>query len=309
MVGAGSGSALISLAGASSSSGDLFRLSSGSGSLLCEYCDASATQYVFNGITANGQCTFNHADVFSGFEAAIFPTGTGQCTASHSTISCGAASGFWVDGTGGQVNFGDILLVGSAQDIGPSITQIKSNWQPYGETAVAAGGSNRGTASFDFASFTVTDGFVQIIGGSPAGSFPTDSGTATPLAGVLNILGGPGVTTSAVGNTITVNSVVWTDVANPVTVTSDSGSIDTAGGTVITLPAAPNRGEEVRIISVLAGTVVTANAGQQIQIGNVLSSVGGTATGTANGDTLYLTWSPSGGAWFSLAATGNWLLA
>lgn len=42
-------------------------------------------------------------------------------------------------------------------------------------------------------------------GGPFANSFPTDVGTATPAAGVLNILGGDGINTAGAGNTVTVH--------------------------------------------------------------------------------------------------------
>jgi len=54
---------------------------------------------------------------------------------------------------------------------------------------------------------TITNGAgtinMETAGGIP-GSFPTDSGTATPAAGVLNILGGDGIATSGASNNVTV---------------------------------------------------------------------------------------------------------
>jgi hypothetical protein len=157
--------------------------------------------------------------------------------------------------------------------------------------------------------FTVTaaTGEVNLIA-SAASSFPTDSGTALPAAGVLNILGGPGVTTSAAGNTITVNSVIWSNAAAPVTVLSDSGTFDVVGVT-ITLPAAPVQGEECRVISVASPTVIQAAGVQTIQLGNVVSSAGGTCTGTDVGDSVVLVYFVAFDRWYSVATNGNWVLA
>jgi len=71
------------------------------------------------------------------------------------------------------------------------------------------------------ASTKVVEGtWIELASGIFASSFPTDSGTAIPVAGVLNVLGGTGVDTSGSGNTVTVTAA--TDVAT--TYTADVGS-------------------------------------------------------------------------------------
>ena len=176
---------------------------------------------------------------------------------------------------------------------------------------VASAAANAGLASFNSVNFTVdANGWVSLVG-TVATSYPTDAGTAIPAAGVLNIVGGPGITTSGVGNTVTINSVVFTDRAAPATVTSDSGSYSTAT-IALTLPAAPLQGELCEFVVTTAATVltVTANAGQTIRIGNIASSVAGTATSlSAIGDALVLRFQAATLTWWATSSVGNWLLA
>lgn len=140
-------------------------------------------------------------------------------------------------------------------------------------------------------------------------SFPTDSGTATPAANALSILGGPGVTTSGSGSTVTINSVVFTDQAGSTTVTSDSGSFATAAIT-LTLPASPVQGELLQFVCTSASAlVVDAPSTHLIRIGTLVTSAGGTATSTAIGDSLTLRYRTSDTTWYATSVIGTWLIA
>jgi hypothetical protein len=48
-------------------------------------------------------------------------------------------------------------------------------------------------------------GSISVAGGGGATSFVEDVGAATPAAGVINILGGTGITTAGAGNTVTIS--------------------------------------------------------------------------------------------------------
>lgn len=79
----------------------------------------------------------------------------------------------------------------------------------------------------------------------PAGGLTTlyteDTGTATPMAGNLNVVGGTGVATVGSGNTITINaagSVPLTFVEDSGSATPASNSLTIAGGTGITTSGA-----------------------------------------------------------------------
>jgi hypothetical protein len=243
-------------------------------------------------------------------DSIVDMTPGGTSTLEHSTFSSGAASGFFVTGIGNLV-YTDLVNTGTAIALDPAIGVITvSDWKPYAEAGAGPAPSLatvRGTSCFDSASFLVTNGFVQATG-NIATAIGTDSGVAIPIAGVFNIFGGPGVTTIAAANDIYIRSVEWTDTSGPLAVTVDSGSFDLATGT-LTLPVAPAQGEECRFFSINSPTVIQASGTQVIQIGNIVSSAGGTATGTDTGDSLILTYHLSNDRWCSVATNGNWSLA
>ena len=139
--------------------------------------------------------------------------------------------------------------------------------------------------------------------------FNANSGFATPAANMLSILGGPGVTTSGSGSTLTINSVVYTDQGGSTSVTSDSGSFSTAAIT-LTLPASPSSGERCEFIASTADQLVIQAAGTQvIHLGGVASSAGGTATSSAIGDAMSLIYQSSTDDWWALNSVGVWVLA
>ncbi len=75
-----------------------------------------------------------------------------------------------------------------------------------------------------------------------------------------------------------------------------------------TLPATPAQGDVVRIVADTASTVtITANTGQKIRIGNVISALAGTAASTKQGDSLDLVYRSSSATWYEVGgAQGSW---
>lgn len=124
-------------------------------------------------------------------------------------------------------------------------------------------------------------------GGGGANSFVTDSGTATPLAGVIDILGGTNVTTQAAGNTILINatggtSFTWlvvTSVNNPVTLLDKTGYIAKGASPVnFILPAAAAIGFNSRIVGYGNLWTLAQNAGQSVTIGFLTTTAGVTGS-------------------------------
>lgn len=155
------------------------------------------------------------------------------------------------------------------------------------------------------------------------GSFATDrsnghaylkeSGTGNTgwsrLYPVGSIVGGPGVTITESGGNLIVNSVVYTDEGSNTSVISDSGSFATAAVT-LTLPASPSDGERCEFVATNGVLTIQAAGTQVIHIAGDSSSAGGTATGTATGDSVTLVYQASTDDWWSQGAPcGVWVLA
>jgi len=117
---------------------------------------------------------------------------------------------------------------------------------------------------------------VSAVGSIP-NSFVTDSGTATPIAGVLNIIGGKGMTISGASNTVTVAStgIFFTYInvnMSPYVVLTDDVylSVDSTGGPITILFPNPSLVGEPYIVKDRTGTSAINNI--------TVTTVGGVAT-------------------------------
>lgn len=160
---------------------------------------------------------------------------------------------------------------------------------------------------------TITNGSNAITiaanGSVVAQTLTGDSGgSLSPSSGNFNILGGPGVTTSGSGSTLTINSIVFTD-TTATTLAVDNGYFATAAGTY-NMPATAAQGETVIVFCDTSGAVVLdCPASNFIRIGNQITSSGGTVTSTAQGNSLTLKYRLSTLTWCSISSTGNWTIA
>lgn len=103
--------------------------------------------------------------------------------------------------------------------------------------------------------------------GSVPITFTTDSGNASPLLGVINVLGGTGVDTTGASNTVTINVDVTELTSIPTSFTADSGSAT---------PAANN----LNVVTLANDGIVTSAAGSTVTItsANDLAAVEALAT-------------------------------
>lgn len=166
-------------------------------------------------------------------------------------------------------------------------------------------------------------------GGGAVDSVTANNGLiATPTTGNV-VVSGVNATTSTVGvasfnpanftvdpsgqvSALTVGNLPWSDQAVSFNAVENNGYFCTAPLTV-TLPATPAQGDVVNIAIDFTTTpgnavIVQANAGQTIRTANQDSTVGGTATNTAQGDALSLVYRTVSNEWFSLSTEGSWFL-
>lgn len=163
----------------------------------------------------------------------------------------------------------------------------------YAASAAATDGTKSGVSHFNSSQFTVdASGFVSVT----SGTF------------VTSITGGPGITITGTAAVPIVNSVIFTD-TTATTLAVDNGYFATAAGTY-NMPASAAQGEVIEIVCDTSGAVVLdCPANNFIRIGSLITSSGGTATSTQQGDALKLRYRSSSLTWEAISVIGTWLMA
>jgi len=186
-----------------------------------------------------------------------------------------------------------------------------------GQVVIGATGSDPVAASITSTGGTITftpgSGTLNMEagGGSVATTYTTDSGNATPAAGVLNVLGRSGSKISASGATVTVKSPPYADAGASATSSLNTGEFVT-GAYTRTLPASAGLadGDLIEYVCTSASALVIQAVGAQtIRLGSSVSSAAGTATSTAIGDSISLRFRSTNQVWYATSAIGLWTLA
>jgi hypothetical protein len=148
---------------------------------------------------------------------------------------------------------------------------------------------------------------------SVATSYVLDTGIAVPLANVLEVKGGTGVTTSLGASnqiiiTVKNDGFTWSEQAVSFPAAIQNGYFCNAGLTV-TLPASGGLtiGNSVIIfVDTASQVIIQAGGGEMIQISSTISAPGGTATSNTQGSTVELVYKPSDSTWHSISSLGSW---
>lgn len=197
----------------------------------------------------------------------------------------------------------------------PVVAQVTAS----GELPIGTGGSPaievgvltspNGTLSIGYSNPNITlDVDVEV-----ATSYPTDSGTATPAANILNVFGGVGISTSGAGNTVTINAVSggfnWLNIGASQSLAAQTGYFCSSGGALsLALPASSAVGDTIHVV--LDGSTswtITQGAGQRIRLGNTVSTTGagGSLASTARGDTVTMVCQTADTFWVVINSMGN----
>ena len=146
-------------------------------------------------------------------------------------------------------------------------------------------------------------------------TFTGNAGVGAAVANNFNIEGAGAVTTSVVGDTLTINVAssvfTWTVVtsaSNPVTLVANNGYIAKGAGVVnFKLPAAAAVGDTYKIIGYGNLWTLAQNAGQSVTIGFVSSTVGvgGSIAASMISDNLTLVCVTSNTEFYEQGVQGN----
>lgn len=143
-------------------------------------------------------------------------------------------------------------------------------------------------------------------------SFVTDSGTAIPVANILNVFGGTGATTSGSGNTITVivknDGFTWSEQNISFAAQIQNGYFCNNTLTA-TLPASGGLilgNSIIFFVDTTNPVTIQAGAGEMIQVGSVISGAAGKTVSNTRGATLELVFKPSDLTWHTISSLGSW---
>jgi hypothetical protein len=189
--------------------------------------------------------------------------------------------------------------------IGVTVFSGGNTYTSLAQSILFSGGSGGSVESLsdEFTTNSGTQYFVKSSGAygnfaysnmtTPAGSTAID-----PQVTVTKYAQGP--STGAILN--------WIPVSTSQTMKTATGYIATSGTLVLTLPVSSSVGQLLSVsLEGATSWQIAQNAGQQIRMGNTLttSGTGGSLSSTAQGDTVTLVCSVSSTNWFVWSSQGN----
>lgn len=136
-----------------------------------------------------------------------------------------------------------------------------------------------------------------------------------PKIRVATLTAGTGITITNAAGSITIaaedGGFAWNDVSGAFSPLKNNGYFITGTATG-TLPASPSQGDTVKFFVDHASQVLTIDAPgtQIIRMGSLVTSAGGTAVSTLQGDSVELVYRTSDTCWCAIAGfTGTWTIS
>lgn len=233
-----------------------------------EVSDATGATSCFNINDVTAAALITNSTIYAQTSGCVLFSAAGTVESFNNIMRGNDVSGFYVEGVGNYRYAGDVPT-DSAKQIDPATSQFPFTWRPFATTGTT-GTAVRGTAGFDTTDFTIVDGFVQLIGG-PTG-------------------------------------ITWIEQPISAPVAAFTGSFASAGMPMtLTLPALPADGDTCEfLLDGIGPLTVQADVADKIRIGAAISAAGGTATTSAQGDALTLTFRLAASTWLANNLVGIW---
>ena len=148
-------------------------------------------------------------------------------------------------------------------------------------------------------------GGVSTLTGNTGGAIPPDG------SGNINVIGAGAITVSGSGNTLTITSgnpfFTWQVETLSFSAVNQNGYFcNGASQLAVTLPTVSNVGDTIEIAAMNSnGWKINLVSGQQIQFGNVATSVNGSLASQQIGDTVELVCAVANTLWYCVDFIGN----
>lgn len=161
----------------------------------------------------------------------------------------------------------------------------------------------QGAGTIDLAVASGDDSILTVTGDS--------GGALSPTSGNIDVLGLSGSKTEGAGSTLTIKSPPYANASASASSVLNSGEFVTGAFTRTTpLTAGLADGDLLEYIATSASAIVIKLSGTQVaHLGAVATTVAGTLTSTAIGDSISLRYQSSTDDWWATSAVGIWLLA
>ncbi len=268
-----------------------------------------------NGLSTNGQMWIGTTSVNAGGTHI----NVGSLTSPSGTLTIGYSSpNITLDLAGGSVGIDSVAVQTGTSPVVPTgagLITFNGAVVAAGTNPVRTDGTGANTYALEVQisqALAATDATKIGLSNFDSDSFAVDANgfVTLTISPVLEIIGGPGITVTGTSTSPIINSVVYTDQGSSTSVISDSGSFATAAIT-LTLPASPSQGDLCEFVAATAAVLIVDAPGTQlIQIGNSVSSAGGTATSSGlKSDSLSLRYRTSDTTWYATSVIGVWVTA